>query len=67
MNKSLTNSPKPLKTDANSEPSPMARTDKPPEATSTKAHEEWLAGAVANMTRMHRDEAYRLEIAKKLS
>lgn len=41
--------------------------DKQPVLPPTKSHEEWLNRAVENMRRMHQDETYRLEVAKKLS
>lgn len=67
MNKSSTNSETPLSNAANQAPAAPQPTDKQPVLPSTKTHEEWLRRAVENMKRMHQDEAYRLEIAKKLS
>lgn len=51
----------------NQTPSPQESADKQPASPSMKGHYEWLNRAMEGMKRMHLDEEYRKEIAKKLS
>jgi hypothetical protein len=67
MNKSNVDSQTPVESNAAQAASLIQPTDKQSDMPQSGDISSWLARGIVGMKRMHQDEAYRKEIAKKLS